>query len=268
MKFLIPIFLILLISILEISCRSRDPLLYGTHYDSSPISHDIFNNLLAKHVSDSGNVNYKGFIADSVRFNKYFELLENNHPNRKWSKNERLAFWINTYNAYTIRLVITNYPVKSIKDIGGSIYKVNTAWDIKLIKIGDEIYDLNNIEHQKIRGQFDEPRIHFAINCASVSCPKLLNEAFYPERLEEQLEQVTSEFVNDKKKNLITSEKATLSKIFSWYRGDFKLENESVTDFINKYSEVKLNSNIDVDYMDYDWNLNDVQTEINSPISE
>ena len=268
MKFLIPIFLILLISILEISCRSRDPLLYGTHYDSSPISHDIFNNLLAKHVSDSGNVNYKGFIADSVRFNKYFELLENNNePTKDWSSNKKKAFWINTYNAYTL-IVITNYPVKSIKDIGGSIYKVNTAWDIKLIKIGDEIYDLNNIEHQKIRGQFDEPRIHFAINCASVSCPKLLNEAFYPERLEEQLEQVTSEFVNDKKKNLITSEKATLSKIFSWYRGDFKLENEGVTDFINMYSEVKLNSNIDVDYMDYDWNLNDVQTEINSPISE
>ena len=268
MKFLIPIFLILLISILEISCRSRDPLLYGTHYDSSPISHDIFNNLLAKHVSDSGNVNYKGFIADSVRFNKYFELLENNHPNRKWSKNERLAFWINTYNAYTIRLVITNYPVKSIKDIGGSIYKVNTAWDIKMIKIGDEIYDLNNIEHQKIRGQFDEPRIHFAINCASVSCPKLLNEAFYPERLEEQLEQVTSEFVNDKKRNLITYEKAILSKIFSWYSRDFKLGHKSVTDFINNYSEVKLNSNTDLDYMDYDWNLNDVQTEINTPISE
>ncbi|MEJ6682040.1 MAG: hypothetical protein QNL21_08095, partial [Flavobacteriales bacterium] len=70
------------------------------------------------------------------------------------------------------------------------------------------------------------------------------------------------------KKNLITSEKATLSKIFSWYRGDFKLENEGVTDFINMYSEVKLNSNIDVDYMDYDWNVNDVQTEINTPISE
>jgi len=266
MKFLIPIFFILAIATLVLSCSSRDPL--HASCDSSPISHNIFNELLSNYVSEVGEVNYKGFIADSVRFNEYFALLENNHPTMKWSKNERLAFWINTYNAYTIRLIIRNYPVKSIKDLGGSIYKVNTAWDIKLINICEEIYDINNIEHQKIRDQFDEPRIHFAINCASVSCPKLFNEAFYPERLEEQLEQVTREFVNDEKKNLITAEKATISKIFSWYSGDFKLGNESVSDFINKYSEVKLNSDSDVDYMDYDWSLNDVQTEINSPISE
>lgn len=257
MKSLISVFFVLALTTLVFSCSSRDPL--SISCDSTPIKHDIFNELLSNHVRESGEVNYKGFIADSAQFNEYFELLENNHPTRKWSDNERLAYWINTYNAYTIKLIIQNYPVKSIKDLGGSIYKVNTAWDIKLINICNELYDLNNIEHQKIRDQFNEPRIHFAVNCASVSCPKLFNEAFYPERLEEQLDQVTKEFIKSKKKNFITTEKASLSKIFNWYSGDFKVDKKSVIDFINLYSEVKITSDTEVNYMDYDWNLNEVQ---------
>ncbi len=257
MKSLKIIFFFLLGIIVISGCKNGDPL--KASCDSSPVNHELFDELLSKHVSANGVVNYKGFIADSVLFNQYVHLLENNHPTRKWADNERLAFWINAYNAFTIRLIIRNYPVTSIKDLGGFIYKVNTSWDIKFINICDEIYDINNIEHQKIRDQFKEPRIHFAVNCASVSCPKILNEAFTAERIDEQLDKVAREFINNIKKNKISSEKAEISKIFNWYSGDFKVGGKSVTDFINQYADVKITESTKISYMDYDWRLNEIQ---------
>jgi len=226
---------------------------------SEKVDHTPFNLLLSKHVTPDGVVDYKGFIADSVQFNSYITTLEKNHPLDEWTDNEELAYWINAYNAFTIRLIIRNYPVNSIKDLGGSIYKINTPWDIKFIQICNQTYELNNIESQKIRGQFDEPRIHFAVNCASVSCPKILNEAFMPETLNAQLDKAASEFINNSKKNELTSSSAKLSKIFSWYSGDFKSSGLSVIEYINQYSDVKLNNDADISYMDYNWNLNEVQ---------
>ncbi|MFK7756230.1 MAG: DUF547 domain-containing protein [Flavobacteriales bacterium] len=256
MKSSFTLLLLIIVGVLASSCGSQDPI--KASCDSQPVSHEIFDELLKKHVSNSGEVNYKGFIADSVKFNEYFQLLETNHPLRKWTDNERLAYWINAYNAYTIRLIYRNYPVESIKELGGSIYKVNTSWDIKFINICGEIYDINNIEHQKIRGQFAEPRIHFAVNCASVSCPKLLNEAFIAGKLDEQLDRVAKEFINNTAKNRISSEKASLSKIFKWYSGDFEQGKESALGFINKYANTKLTEQTEIEFMDYNWNLNDV----------
>jgi len=157
-----------------------------------------------------------------------------------------------------VQLIIKHYPVESIKDLGGSIYKVNTSWDIKFIKIGYEELDLNNIEHQKIRGQFKEPRIHFAVNCASVSCPRLRFEAYTAEKLDAQLTDQTKYFLSFKIKNdLSDPSQPKLSKLFSWYNGDFKLEGQTVIDFINKYASVKIPENANVDYLDYNWNLNE-----------
>jgi len=220
-------------------------------------SHEVFDKLLKMHVADDGRVNYKGFIKDSVAFNKYLKTLSKNPPNEKaWSANEQKAFWINVYNAFTIKLIIDNYPVKSIKDLGGSIYKINTAWDIQFIKIGNDTYDLNNVEHQKLRRVYNDPRIHFAVVCASKSCPKLLNEAFTAAKLEQQLDQAGRDFLKNSFRNKITPNKVEISSIFKWYKGDFT-EKGSLIDFLNKYSPAKINANASISYLDYDWSLNE-----------
>jgi len=225
--------------------------------NSQPISHAAWDSLLQKYVTKDGQVNYKGFVQDSVPFKKYLTLLSNNHPNKKnWSKDERLAYWINAYNAFTVELIRRNYPVKTIKDLGGKIYKINTPWDIRFIYIEGADYDLNNIEHDILRKEFNEPRIHFAVNCASVSCPRLRNEAFVAERIEEQLTDQAKYFLNNPVKNIIAPDELKLSKIFSWFKGDFT-DNGSLIDFLNLYAPVKINADASRSSMDYDWNLNE-----------
>lgn len=235
-------------------------LFFGTSlatFGSSVPSHNTWTELLSQHVDEAGHVNYKGIKEKESDLDAYLKLLSSNHPTEDWSKNDQLAFWINAYNAFTVKLIVTNYPVKTIKELGGSIYKVNTPWDIKFINIGDETYDLNNIEHNIIRKQFEEPRIHFAVNCASVSCPALRNEAFEGKKLNEQLDDQAKRFINDKLKNQLTGKTARLSKIFSWFRGDFSKEQMTVVKFINKYSETKITEKTKISYLDYDWNLNE-----------
>lgn len=219
-------------------------------------SHRQWDKLLKKHVNAAGRVDYKGFLADKAELNDYLKTLSDNAPQKKWSDNDEKAYWINAYNAFTVCLILKNYPVKSIKDIGGSIYKINTAWDIRFITIGGEKYDLNNIEHKMLRRKFDDPRIHFAIVCASASCARLSREAYTGEKLEAQLEEASKDFINDKAKNNITSSKAELSKYFTWYKGDFTKKG-SLVNFINKYSQTKMTEDTKIDYLDYNWSLNE-----------
>ncbi len=219
-------------------------------------SHQQWDKLLKKHVNASGMVNYKGFQKDKGELDGYLKTLNDNSPQNTWNENEHKAYWINAYNAFTISLILKHYPVKSIKDIAGKIYKINTPWDIKFINIGGEKYDLNNIEHRILRRKYDDPRIHFALVCASISCPRLRNEAYSAAKLNAQLENAGREFLNDKSKNRISAGKAELSKYFSWYKGDFT-KNGSLAEFLNRYSDVKLNANTDIDFLNYNWNLNE-----------
>ncbi|MFT5823806.1 MAG: hypothetical protein ACI8ZM_005069 [Crocinitomix sp.] len=221
------------------------------------LKHETWTALLTKYVDVEGHVNYAGIKKEEAALDEYLVVLSANHPNDTWEKNDVLAFWINAYNAFTVKLIVKSYPIKSIKELGGSIYKVNTPWDIKFITIGGEVYDLNNIEHGIIRKSFEEPRIHFAVNCASVSCPRLRNEAFVGSRIDEQLDDQARYFVNNKVKNDITKKCAKLSKIFTWFKGDFTANGGSVEDFINKYSDVKITKKTKGKSLDYDWNLNE-----------
>lgn len=222
--------------------------------EARPVSHEIWDSLLRDHVSETGLVDYKGFIKDSIKLNKYLDLLSKNHPNEQnWSKEEQLAYWINAYNAFTVKLIVDHYPTKSIKDIKNGIPFVNTVWDIKFIKIEDRTYDLNNIEHGIIRPKFKDPRIHAAVNCASISCPKLQNRAYTGNKINEQLDQAVRDFLKDESKNKITPDAPQLSSIFKWYSMDF----DSVIDFINKYSNVKINKGAKLEYLDYNWALNE-----------
>ncbi len=210
--------------------------------------HAKWNILLQKNVSKNGIVDYKGFQKDSKQLQSYLDVLAANVPTKSWSKNAVLAYWINAYNAYTVKLILDNYPVKSIKDI-------NDPWGKKFFTLGDKKYSLEEVEHEILR-KMDEPRIHFAINCASFSCPNLLNEAYTEANLEKQLTTVAKSFINDKTKNTITSNKVEISKIFDWFSGDFKKKG-TVIDFLNQYSSIKINSKAKISYKEYNWTLND-----------
>lgn len=224
---------------------------------SLPVSHTIWNELVAAHVDTLGHVDYAAFVADSAKLNTYLDVLKAAHPNEaNWNREERMAYWINAYNAFTVQLVVRHYPCKSIKDLGGKIYKVNTPWDIRFIMIEGKDYDLNNIEHDILRKEFDEPRIHFALNCASISCPALRNEAYTAEKLDAQLTDQAKRFLADTTKNKIGIASSKLSKLFSWFSGDFT-KKTTLIDFINQYTEVKMKSGAKLDYLEYDWALNE-----------
>ncbi|AKQ45552.1 hypothetical protein TH63_07670 [Rufibacter radiotolerans] len=224
---------------------------------SKPVSHAAFDQQLKKFVSSNGTVNYKAWRQERPALQAYLKLLSENAPSSKWTQQEQLAYWINAYNAFTIERILMDYPVKSIKDLGGKVTFVNTVWDQKFFKIGGKAVDLNYIEHSILRKNFEEPRIHFAIVCASVSCPKLRNEAFTAANLEKQLENQTIQFINDPTKNKITATKAELSEIFNWFSGDFR-KNGTVLQFVNRYSKIKANPKAKISYKDYNWALNGI----------
>lgn len=225
---------------------------------SSPVSHEIWDKVLKKYVSKEGKVNYKELIKDSLELNKYLDLLSQNAPNKNWNEEDQKAYWINAYNVFTVRLIIRNYPVKSIKDIGSKIQipLINSVWDIKFITIGKESYTLNNIEHDILRKKFFDPRLHFALVCASASCPKLKNTAYSTSKLDEQLDQQAIEFINDETRNKLNPDKIQISEIFKWYKGDFT-KNSSLIEFLNKYSKVKINKYAKINHLDYNWSLNE-----------
>jgi hypothetical protein len=251
MKFIHPM-LVSLALILSLGCNSQK-----VPNNSKPITHELWDALLKKHVTLDGRVNYEGFKKDQSQLNAYLDLLRKGHPNKEnWSREERLAYWINAYNAFTVDLIVRNYPCKTIKDLGGAIYKVNTPWDIRFITIQGITYDLNNIEHDILRKEFDEPRIHFAINCASVSCPVLRNEAYSAEKINSQLDSAAKTFINDPSRNKISTDSAELSKIFTWFKGDFT-KKETLASFINRYSNTKISEKTQINYLDYNWLLNE-----------
>jgi len=133
---------------------------------------------------------------------------------------------------------------------------INSVWDIQFIEIEGNTYDLNHIEHEILRKQFDEPRIHFAIVCASVSCPNLLNQAFTANQIDKQLAAQARSFINDRSKNDLSSSHAKLSKIFSWFKGDFT-KKTTLIEYLNQYTDTKISADAKVSYLDYDWGLNE-----------
>lgn len=214
---------------------------------SDGMSHEVFDQLLRKYVSANGVVDYQGIKTDINKFDGYLEELRRNPVNNKWSKDKQLAYWINAYNAFTIKMIINNYPVSKITDLEGG-----KPWDKSWIKLGNKTYSLNNIENDIIRPQFEEPRIHFAVNCAAKSCPPLLNRAWTEENLEKFLATQTKNFITNVNYNQIKSTKATISKIFDWYKEDFS----DLIAFLNKYSDTKLKQNSEISFMEYNWSLN------------
>jgi len=212
----------------------------------------IFNDLLQKHVSNNGVVDYKSFKADESKLHTYISYLENTNPAASWSDNKKKAFWINAYNAYTIKLILENYPLKSILDIKE---KGKTAWKIPFAKVGGKTYTLDHIEHQILRKTLFDPKIHVGVNCASGSCPKLGNIAFTESNVEAELTKLMKAFVNDPTRNKLSEKKVQISSIFDWFKQDFT-KNGSVIDYLSKYSDTELKPKARISYLKYDWSLN------------
>lgn len=211
-------------------------------------NHTIWNAILKSNVSTSGKVNYSGMKSKLSDIESYISTLESLSDQSTWNRNEKLAYWINLYNAATVRLILQNYPTSSITNINGGI-----PWDKKVVTISEKTYSLNQIENDIIRPTFNEPRIHFAVNCAAVSCPKIMNSAFTADKLNYQLTKQAKSFINGAK-NSITESSIEISKIFEWYAADF---GSSIIEYLNKYSTTTINSDATITYNEYDWNLNE-----------
>ncbi len=220
-----------------------------TANSSVNLDHSAWSVLLKKYVDKEGNVDYKGFKNDRAALSSYLNYLSENKPDDSWSVQEILAYYINVYNAFTVDLIVENYPVESIKDING-------PWTRAIVPIGDTKMSLGGVENGLLK-KMNDPRFHFAINCASISCPKLLDEAYTAATINEQLDKVTREFINSDE-NKISENKAELSSIFDWYANDFKVNGiDNVIEYINQYSNTRINLGATITYLEYNWGLNE-----------
>ncbi|MEW7290141.1 DUF547 domain-containing protein [Aquimarina sp. 2304DJ70-9] len=211
------------------------------------LDHSVWDQILILNVSEDGKVNYEGVMKDSPLFYKYFRSLSANPPTDQWSQQETLAYWVNAYNSIAVKMIIDNYPVKNINEL-------HDPWNQKFFRIKDKRYSLDDIEHKILR-KMGDPRIHFLINCASTSSPKLMNMAYTAANIEQALEKCTRDFINDPTKNIITEDKVSISQIFEWYKDDFN--KGDVAEFINRYSNVQIKKVPKKGYMVYNWDLNE-----------
>jgi hypothetical protein len=203
--------------------------------------------MLKKYVSGSGKVQYAAWKKDQGALLFYLKLLAGNEPKSSQSKEAQMAYWLNVYNASTIQLVLQHYPVKSILDIDGG-----KPWDRRFIRVGSQLLSLNDIEHTILRKRFKDARIHFAINCASKSCPPLRNTAFQPQRLEQQLQLATRDFLAGEQ-NQLKPDTIELSMLFQWYREDFG----PLVEFVSQYSSIRFRKDVRIRFREYDWSLNE-----------
>jgi hypothetical protein len=210
--------------------------------------HAPWDALLQRHVSADGRVNYKGFAADREQLKAYLKALAQTSPAAGWSRAEKMAYWINAYNAFTVDLIVEHYPLKSITQLDGG-----KTWDVKRIEIEGKKYSLNDLENSILRPQFSDARIHFAINCAARSCPPLHNRAYTADNLERTLEERTRRFIRNERYNRIRPTRAEVSKIFDWYADDFG----DLRAFLSRYASITLAPTAEVVFLEYDWGLNE-----------
>jgi len=229
----------------------------------------IFTDLLRDHVED-GRVDYPSLCADA-RFKTYLGQLSATDPDTLPDDHVRLAFWINAYNAFTLEVICDNYPVKSINDLhfGGLIVGTvtkKTVWHKKFIVINGEKMSLDHIEHDIVRPEFQDPRAHFGLVCASVSCPPLRTEAFEGDMLDAQLDDQARIFFSQPGKNYFDLDEKTayLSKILDWFSNDFGENDEEILLFVSQYLADHLAAAIrrdpaawDIKHTEYDWGLNE-----------
>jgi hypothetical protein len=232
-------------------------------YEANPsgpsFDHSRFDAVVKKHVDADGWVDYEALAAAPGELDAYISALAD-APFDELGRNQKLALLINAYNAFTLRLILDDYPLGSIRDIAS-----DQRWDGRTWNLGGHQWTLNQIEHEQIRPKFEEPRVHFAVNCASIGCPPLRAEAYTADRLDEQLDEQMRYTHNhdrwlrfDAKRNVVS-----LTKLYDWYGGDFEQVADSVEAFAARYNE-PLQAALDsgakpkTQWLEYSWTLNDV----------
>ncbi len=220
------------------------------------VDNNIYGELLEKYVRN-GKVDYAGFKAEETKLDRYLKILEN-VSTAELSRDEQFAFYVNTYNAWTIKLILSGYPgVSSIKDLG-TIFK--SPWKKEIVRIDGKVISLDDVEHSILRPRYQDPRVHFAINCAAKSCPPLQSEPFEGVSLNRQLNEATRSFINDSNSYQLEEDKLHVSRIFKWFSEDF---NDDILGFFLKYATGNLklalaerSDRIQVKFLRYDWSLN------------
>ena len=240
--------------------------------------HASWESLLSQHIISINNgssteVDYAAFKQKRPQLQTYLASLSkvSRVEFDAWSNSKQLAFLINAYNAWTVEFILTKYPdLESIKDLGSFF---NSPWDNEFIPLLGKTVSLNNIEHGLIRGsdRYNDPRIHFAVNCASIGCPALREEAYTGDKLEQQLTEQTERFLTDKSRNYIDGNKFYMSSIFKWYGDDFEKGfrgTKSIQTFVSLYAKaltltetqksILSQEDFTIRFLDYNWKLNDV----------
>ncbi len=228
------------------------------------IDHETLNQLLKRYVDANGMVNYRGWHSnadDRAALKNYLSELGKADSTKAATKSAKLAYWINAYNALTIEGILRVYPTTSIRNHTAKVFGYNIWKNLKLTS-GDQQVSLDHIEHEILR-KMTEPRIHFAIVCASIGCPRLLNEAYTADKLEQQLTTNTQDFFS-RSQNLqmdVANKKLLLSSIISWFGTDFgKTQAEQLTYLAPYFPEAEKKfaaaGGYRVAFLDYNWDLN------------
>jgi hypothetical protein len=252
-------------------------------------SHKVFDGLLKKHVvvlqgGKVSQVRYPEFAKDRTALKAYLDELSAVKKSEfdGWSKSQQMAFLINTYNAFTIELILNHYPVKSIKDIGSDFF--DNRWKRKFFTLLGAPTSLDMVEHEMLRapGRYDEPRVHYAVNCASIGCPMLREEAFTAEKLDKQLEEQAGRFLSDRSRNRYNKERGVLevSKIFDWFAKDWTSNYKGINgvapiasreDYFGRYAQLLTDDEagrsaikegkVKINFLSYDWSLNEARAK-------
>lgn len=263
---------VLVVTLLSVTLSA----LFSAQVSAKGFDHQVWDALLKQHVvvlngGQASQVDYQGFADDKAELDRYLADLSKLKSGEfdDWPKDEQLAFLINAYNAWTVDLILTQWPdLDSIKDLGSFF---SSPWSKSFIPLLGETRSLDDIEHTLIRGsdRYQDPRIHFAVNCASIGCPALRNEAYTGKRLDAQLDEQTRLFLQDRSRNRAEAGKLLLSSIFKWYRGDFEkgwqgyasleqfLVDHAVDLSLTPEEIQKLkDKDMTIRFLDYDWVLN------------
>lgn len=286
MKRLIALPLVLFLSVVSASClpaQSTQPATQPTTQTSEiPTFYADYAQVLQQHVDAEGMVDYESLKANRAPLDRFAEQLADLEPDayQDWTRDQKIAFWINAYNALTLEVIIDNYPIdpgliRNPLYPANSIRQIEGVWDEIRFDVMDRELTLDQIEHEILRPQFNEPRIHMAINCASIGCPELRREPFMGKKLDRQLNEQAEVFFNDPTKFQIDPENKTIriSPIFDWFGEDFieKMKAEGVAEdpskeeatlwfashYVGQLGWPEARDYRIAEYLDYDWALND-----------
>ncbi len=233
---------------------------------NTSIEHDSWDRFLKTYVSEhEDGINRIAYASvkkgDANALSAYITNLENTLVSH-YNRDEQLAYWVNLYNALTVKVILDNYPVDSIRDIKISpgIFAIG-PWSKKLISVEGEMLSLNDIEHRILRPIWSDPRIHYAVNCAAIGCPNLQREAFTAETADAFLDTAAREYVNHQRGVRFENGRLIVSSIYSWFEEDFVDADGSVVRHLSRYADsdlaARLTEPIKISGDEYDWALND-----------